>query len=142
MVKNNPIKERRQHVRIPARFAVMMKLDKELFPDYTMEGEILNVSEGGLLLSLPDKRKTNGDIQDRNIAFYYGDLNFESLMTWIQFVLPTDDEPLRILGRPTWVNRPNGQSKECLLAMKFTHISQEDHNKLLAFIRESNNLAS
>src|SRR5271169_5016167 len=84
--------ERRQHVRIQARFAVMMKLDRDKFPDYTMEAEVVNISEGGVLLSLPDKRTSQSGAQDIDTSFYYGDLQLESLLTWHQFRLPNSGE--------------------------------------------------
>ena len=129
--------DRRQFVRIPARFAVLMKLDSEKFPDYTMEAEVINLSEGGVLLSLPDKRTSELDDPENNTTFYYGDLEFESLMTWLQFFLPSNDQPIRVLGKPSWVNRPDSKNKQCLMAMQFTHISPEDRIKLSYFIKNS-----
>lgn len=129
--------ERRQHVRIQARFAVMMKLDRDQFPHYTMEAEVVNISEGGVLLSLPHKQTSQNDTQDKGVSFYYGDLQLESLLTWLQFRLPSSGEPVRVVGKPTWIRRPDAESKQCLLALQFTHVSPEDQTKLSLFINQS-----
>ncbi len=134
--------ERRQHVRIQARFAVMMKLDGNKFPDYTMEAEIINISEGGVLLSLPDKRTSQNGGQDVDANIYYGDLQFESLLTWLQFRLPTSGELVRVVGIPTWVRRPEEKSNQCLLALRFTHVTPEDQERLSTFINDSLTTAS
>lgn len=131
---NEKFNEKRKHVRIPAQFAILMKLDAEQFPNYTMEAEVINISEGGVLMTLPDHRNNNTDPKNQNYSFYYGDLQFESFMSWLQFSIPTSKEPIRVLGKPVWISKPGDHSQQCLLAMQFTHISSEDQSKINNFI--------
>jgi len=106
--------ERRGHPRIPLR------LPTEYFPAGTTKGRIchtINISEGGVLLCLPEKIK-NGQSM-RVEVFYYFDYELTSFDA---------------LGKVVWVERQEDSDREYRCALEFVNLSPDDLEKLKKFL--------
>jgi c-di-GMP-binding flagellar brake protein YcgR len=135
MVSDNRFAERRQFTRIPARFVVMMKLDIKNLGDYAIDTEIINISEGGMLLELRDIQSSETGTQHEKIAAFYSNLQLHEQLLWLQFRLPDNPMVIQTIAKPVWKEIPTGSKGEVyLLGIQYTRLFPEAQQAISRFI--------
>ena len=112
-----------------------LKLDIKSLVDYAIDAEIINISEGGLLMELRDIRSPNAGEQTDKASFFFGDLLLKEQLVWLQFRLPTDPSIIQAIGKPAWMEKPESpNSGLCLLGIQFTELTPQSRRSIAHFI--------
>ena len=137
MTPDNRFTERRQFTRIPARFVVMMKLDIKNLADYAIDTEIINISEGGMLLELRDIKSPETGTQNEKISFFFSNLQLHEQLLWLQFRLPNNPTVIQAIAKPVWIEEPpDAESGFCLLGVQYTQLIPETQRAIMRYISE------
>jgi len=135
MIDDSRFAERRQFTRIPARFVVMMKLDIKHLADYAIDTEIINLSEGGMLLELRDIKTLQTDSQNSKVAAFYSSLLLQDQLLWLQFRLPDNPIVIQVIAKVAWKEQPSGSENcICLLGVQFTQLTPETQRAISRYI--------
>jgi c-di-GMP-binding flagellar brake protein YcgR len=137
MTPDTRFTDRRQYTRIPARFVVMMKLDIKNLADYAIDAEIINISEGGMMLELRDIRSQEKGAQNELVALFFSSLQLHEQLLWLQFRLPNNPAVVQVISKPVWIEKPEERAKEngfCLLGVQYTKVPKEAQLAISQFI--------
>lgn len=135
MAFGNRYIEHRQFPRIPARFVVMMKLDIKNLAEYAIDAEIINISEGGMLLELQDIKLPETGSENKKISLFYSNLRLQEQLLWLQFRLPTNTGVVQAIAKPVWIEKPTKpESGFCLLGVQYTQLMPEAQRAISYFI--------
>jgi c-di-GMP-binding flagellar brake protein YcgR len=137
MALDNRFSDRRQYTRIPTRFVVMMKLDIKNLADYAIDAEIINISEGGMLLELRDIQSPEKGSQNEHISFFFSNLQLHEQLLWLQFRLPNNPVVNQVIAKPVWIEKPEEREKDsgfCLLGVQYTKVPKEAQQAISQFI--------
>jgi c-di-GMP-binding flagellar brake protein YcgR len=137
MTSDTRFSNRRQFTRIPARFVVMMKLDIKNLADYAIDAEIINISEGGMLLELRDIRSPEKGAKDELISFFFSNLQLHEQLLWLQFRLPNNPAVIQVISKPVWIDKSEDPEKDsgfCLLGVQYTKVPKEAQLAISQFI--------
>jgi c-di-GMP-binding flagellar brake protein YcgR len=137
MTLDTRFSDRRQYTRIPARFVVMMKLDIKNLADYAIDAEIINISEGGMLLELRDFQSKEKGANNELISLFFSSLQLHEQLLWMQFRLPNNPAVLQVISKPVWVEKPEKQEENsgfCLLGVQYTKVPKEAQQAISQFI--------
>jgi len=55
------------------------------------------------------------------------------VLVGLNILLPTEEEPVKALGRLDWIEADTAQPDHCHMALRFTDISKEHKDKLVRF---------
>ncbi|MDI6783364.1 MAG: PilZ domain-containing protein [bacterium] len=143
MTPDDRFTERRQFTRIPTRFIVMMKLDIKHLADYAIDAEIINISEGGMLLELRDIKSPETGTQNGKISFFFSNLQLHEQLLWLQFRLPNIANVVQAIAKPVWIEKPAAaNSGFCLLGVQYTQLMPEAQMAITRYISERLKLGS
>ncbi|MFB3897229.1 MAG: PilZ domain-containing protein [bacterium] len=137
MIPDTRFTDRRQFTRIPARFVVMMKLDIKNLADYAIDAEIINISEGGMMLELRDIRSQEKGEHNELVALFFSSLQLHEQLLWLQFRLPNNPAVVQVISKPVWIEKTEEKDKNtgfCLLGVQYTKVPKEAQHAISQFI--------
>ncbi|MCX7919367.1 MAG: PilZ domain-containing protein [bacterium] len=135
MMDDSRFIERRKFIRIPARFVVMMKLDINNLSDYAIDTEIINISEGGMLLELRETELHEPSSSAHPVSIYYHNLQLDGQLIWLQFRLPGNPQVIQAIAKPVWKKISIDSNGAIFhLGIQYTHILPEAQQAISQYI--------
>jgi len=118
--------EKREYVRLSSALPVRIKflnLDGTPLSERILNGETTNISGGGLLIKaeVPETRMITGMLENK-------------VALGIEVDIPEQAEPLRIIGRTSWLTIDEDDEARCFLGVTFREMTRECLDKIISFI--------
>lgn len=123
--------ERRKHTRTPVKFLLLIDISPNFDPNVVFEGNVLNISEGGVLIQLSDFQisKYVKPLEEMPLSSTETiSQKLKDYKVWLNFILPDQDDRIKALSRIV-----RAEENYCL-AMQFLEISDESRKLIRDYI--------
>ena len=131
-MNNNIPEERRKHIRVPVKFLPLIDISPNENPNLIFEGNIVEISEGGVLIQLPDFEIANFIPPLKSPSLISSESEkLKNYKFWLNFSLPPKDNRIKALAQLIRVQ------EHFQLAMRFLEISDPDRIQIQKFVHES-----
>ena len=128
-------KERRKHLRVPVKFLPLIDISPNDDPKLIFQGNIVEISEGGLLIQLP-----NLDISSYIPPVKQTPLTPEGLYklwefkVWLNFSLPQHKNRIKVQAQ---LMRVSNRAESHQLALKFLDITSPERETIRDFVNST-----